>query len=211
MNQKFINLFVLLWLTLGSVFAQIHIKEVSKAEKIWAVKHFWAVKKVKHVTIATKKAIDSLKHTKDFDAFENGNHLDALKHALWLWSLAEEIGMQSAKSLGVAHEKGNYEFFLKHRLEDGVLPDEESCMMDLFNNEVGLALFKKHPEKLTPQKEKIRILQHELVLGTLSILLQNEHHQFLNCDEVPIKVIPNSWKQNKCLVRSNYQLKNIVK
>jgi hypothetical protein len=51
--------------------------------------------------------------------------------------LTQNIGAKKALKLGIAHEKANFEFFLKKKNEYGELPDSMGSVMDVLNNQMG--------------------------------------------------------------------------
>lgn len=105
--------------------------------------HLFKANKAYKTTVYVKKVVDSLKQKEVFGTHDVGNQLDAFKHAFWSWKLADVIGSRAAKSLGIAHEKGNKQFYDKGKLEDGFLSDSISSVMDLYNNKMGL-IFQKN-------------------------------------------------------------------
>jgi hypothetical protein len=66
------------------------------------------------------------------------------------------IGSKKALKLGRAHEKGNKLQFKKHQLEDKILPDSVSTVMDLHNNEQGAAA--AQDRQLSEAELQIKIL-----------------------------------------------------
>ena len=98
--------------------------KLSSAEKTWVVFHGFKAKKAYDISLEAEKVTDSIKKKGIIGVDKSGGQLDAFKHSYWMARLTQDIGKRSAYSLGVAHEKGNYQSFKKRRLEDGFLPDK---------------------------------------------------------------------------------------
>lgn len=117
--------------------------------------------------------------------------------------LRQELGKSAARSLGKAHERENYKTFKKRKLEDGSVPDEISSVMDLHNNEQGLALVVK--DEIVSQKELIIRIIKAIKSGKMKIIKKDSKGNFLTCDGIVIspKSLKGKWKNNKCLIASN--------
>ena len=176
---------------------KISTKEVSCPEKWWAVKHPFALKKAKKVTIETKKIVNQLKKDTILKGNGNGGQIDAFRHAYWMARLTQEIGHRRAKRLGKAHEKGNYKAFKKGKYEDGAIPDKISSDMDFFNNEVGIEIGKNTPVETT--KEAV------INAGECKVIKMNKQGNFLTCEGeiIPKETLIGKWENNKCLVSSD--------
>ena len=129
--------------------------------------------------------------------------MDAVKHSFWMARLSQSIGRRAALSLGRAHEKGNYQMYLKGRKEDGELPDKPSTDMDLYNNTIGIKIgnsFRK-----ASKEELIFLVKDSLVSGNLRILLKDADGYFLDCDQkrIPLDSLKGKWNTSKCLIPSN--------
>lgn len=179
-------------------------KKLSSAEKCWVIFHPFKAKRAYRVSQEVEYTIDSILKIGVMGNHHVGNQLDAFKHAFWMWSLAEEIGWRSARSLGKQHEKGNYQFYKKHKLEDGVLPDKVSSEMDLHNNSVGLALYKKHKKEHLSKKERIDIVRQAVVEGKMKMIYQTKNRQYIDSTGqiIPKKEHYGLWENRKCLVPS---------
>lgn len=179
---------------------KITAKDVRCPEKWWAVKHPFALKKAKKITIETKKLVNQLK--KDSILFGNGNgdQLDAFRHAYWMARLTQEIGHKKAKRLGNAHEKGNYKAFKKGEYEDGAVPDKISSDMDFFNNDVGIEIGKNTSVGATKEAVINAVLN-----GECKVLKMNNQGEFLTCEGeiIPKETLIGKWENNKCLVGSD--------
>ena len=202
--MKYFVLFFLLLLINGcSPKLKQSFSKVSKPEKTWAFFHVFKAKKAFLITKRVEKTIDSMKNEGVIGKDINGGHLDAFKHSFWMVQLTQGIGKRAAYRLGKAHEKGNYQTFKKHQLEDGVLPDKPSSEMDLFNNKVGINIGSKY--KNTSKKELITYLLDSLRLGKLRILSKDNQGNFLDCQKkaIPLDSLLHKWNTKKCLVPSN--------
>jgi len=179
-------------------------KKLSRSEKCWVFFHPLKAKRAYRVTKKVEKTIDSIKEVGDIGTHHAGNQLDAFKHAFWMWSLAEEIGWRSAKSLGDQHEKGNYEFFKEHKLEDRTTPDKVSGEMDLYNNAVGISLYKKYKKQHLSIKERIEKVKKSVLEGKMRMIYQTYSGKYLDARG---RILPKNkyygvWENSKCLVPS---------
>lgn len=179
---------------------KINTKEVSCPEKWWAVKHPFALKKAKKVTIETKKIVNQLKKDTILKGCGNGGQIDAFRHAYWMARLTQEIGHRRAKRLGNAHEKGNYKAFKNGEYEDGAVPDKISSEMDFFNNEVGIEIGKNTSVEATKETVIKAVLN-----GECKVLKMNNQGEYLTCEGeiIPKETLIGKWENNKCLVGSN--------
>ena len=188
------------------IYAQSNYKsffDLSGPKRTWVLFHPFKAKKSLAVSKEANKVADSIKKTNLLDGDAAGGQVDAFRHAYWMARLRQEIGKSSARSLGKAHEKENYQTFKKHQLEDGVIPDKISSTMDLYNNEQGL--------KLTKRKGKIssKTLVYKVVnaikLGSMKIIKKDKNRNFLTCKGKIIskESLKAKWKNNKCLVASD--------
>lgn len=109
----------------------------------------------------------------------------------------------AAKSLGKAHERENYKYFKKNKLEDGVLPDKPSMEMDLYNNEVGLSLTRKGSN--IPLKGLIYRVINAIKAGKMKVIKKDKDGNFLTCDGKIIdkKLLKGKWENEKCLISSD--------
>lgn len=177
-------------------------KQLSCSKKIWVISHPFKAKKALRISKEAKRVADSMKLSPLLDKDPSGGQVDAFRHAYWMARLNEEIGKNAAKSLGKAHEKENYWTFKKQKLEDGIVPDEVSSIMDLFNNEIGLQL------SLTGKKKSKRGLIYKVInaihQGRLKVIKKDKNGNFLTCSGNKIKPesLLGKWKNNKCLISS---------
>lgn len=208
MISKFFGLVLLfVFLTTLSSYGQSvkkAYKKLSKSEKCWVIFHPFKAKRAYRVTKKVKKIIDSIKDVGEMGRHHAGNQLDAFKHAFWMWSLSEEIGWKSAKSLGNQHEKGNYEFFKEHKLEDRTTPDKVSGEMDLYNNAAGIRLYKKYKKQHLSVKERIEKVKEAVLKGEMRMIYQTYSGKYLDARG---RIIAKNeyygvWDNAKCLVPS---------
>lgn len=177
--------------------------KLSSPKKWWVIFHPFKAKKTLTISKEANRITDSIKKTKTLDGDHAGGQVDAFRHAFWMASLRIKIGKSAARSLGKAHEKENYQYYKKRKLEDGVVPDEASMQMDLYNNDVGLSLTKKR-EVITPKNLINRVVK-AINNGKMLIIKKNADKQFLTCEGNLIKTtsLKGTWKNNKCLITSN--------
>jgi hypothetical protein len=190
-------------LIVTSAIAQNKFCKLSRPEKIWVLTHPFVAKKSFRITKQILVVVDSIKKTRIIGTDGNGGQLDAFRHAYWMASLAGKIGERRSLKLGIAHEKGNYIQFKKHKLEDAILPDSISCAMDLFNNKQGGLIGLENKNKSCVEIQKS--VQNALMKGDLKIIKKDEYLNYLNCDGdvIDLKRWNGKWNIPKCLITSN--------
>jgi len=179
-------------------------KKLQGAQKTWVLLHPFKAKKAFIVSREASRVSDSLRVSPLLDGDHAGGQVDAFRHAFWMALLRQSIGENAARSLGKAHEKDNYKTYKDRKLEDGVIPDQISSEMDLFNNEIGLTLSRKDDN--LPKKGLMYRVINAILQGKLKIIKKDKKGNFLTCDDKIIskKSLKGKWKNNKCLVNSNY-------
>ncbi|MFC2109032.1 DUF6973 domain-containing protein [Bacteroidota bacterium] len=202
---KYISIF--LFLTTGLQFSHSQsvkksFSKLSKPEKCWVILHIFKAKCAYKTSLEVERTVDSIQNTILLDQDKNGGQVDAFRHAYWMFRLAQNIGRRSAKTLGKAHEKGNYYQFKKSKLEHGEIPDEASSKMDLENNKKALLLFKKY--KKANKKKIITLLVSEIKKGSFKILNKDKNGNYLDCKNqvIPTNKLGKTWKNSKCLIPS---------
>lgn len=177
--------------------------DLSGPKRLWVLFHPFKAKKSLNISIETNKVADSIKLTSVLDGDASGGQVDAFRHAYWMARLRQEIGKSAARSLGKAHEKENYQTFKKRQLEDGIVPDEISSIMDLHNNEEGLKLVKNRSK--ISQKNLIDKIINAIKEGKMKIIKKDKKGNFLTCEGEIIskQSLKGKWINNKCLIDSN--------
>ncbi len=115
-------LFILCLLLGINTFSQSNwqkFKKLSRPIKTWVIFHPFKTKRALAISNETNQVTDSISKTLLLDGDRIGGQVDAFRHAYWMARLRQEIGKQSARSLGKAHEKDNYLTYKKVKLEDG--------------------------------------------------------------------------------------------
>lgn len=204
MLRKITLLFLLIHFSSFSQSNWQKFKKLSAAKKTWVLFHPFKAKKALAISKETNRVADSLRKSPILDGDGAGGQVDAFRHAYWMARLHQEIGESAARSLGKAHEKENYQTFKKRKLEDGVVPDEISSTMDLFNNEVGLTLTQKGSK--TSRNGLIYKIVNAIQQGKMKVIKKDKEGQFLTCSGnlISKESLIGKWKNNKCLVNSNY-------
>lgn len=177
--------------------------KLSGPKRTWVLFHPFKAKKSLRISNETNKVADSIAKTNLLDGDRSGGQVDAFRHAYWMARLRQELGKSAARSLGKAHERDNYITYKKNKLEDGVVPDEISSEMDLYNNEEGLKLIQKR-SKISKKGIIYRIV-NAIREGKMKIIKKDKDGNFLTCDGKIIskEELKGKWKNNKCLVASN--------
>ncbi|MDF1518426.1 MAG: hypothetical protein RQ864_09810 [Lutibacter sp.] len=178
-------------------------RKLSAPYKKWVVFHPFKAKKALEISMEATVVSDSIAKTDLLDQDKAGGQADAFRHAYWTARLQQEIGKRAAISLGKAHEKDNYKTFKKNKTEDGVVPDQASKEMDLFNNKVGLQFSEKGI--LTSKNELVHKIINAILKGDLKVIKKDTAGNFLTCDGeiIPSAALGLFWQNSKCLIPSN--------
>lgn len=174
--------------------------KLSKEEKRWVRNHIFRANKARKVTKRTLLRVNNLMLGNALDNYNTGGEIDAFRHAFWMAYLTKKIGEKHALELGEAHEKGNYEQYLKGILEDKSLPDSISGEMDLRNNKIGAFIGKTIVWKKTDELEKVVI--SFIKEGKLWMLKRNQFGELVNCEGMVVEKRAD-WYLPYCLVPSN--------
>lgn len=210
------NLFLLLILLIStkqlnaqnnsSAFKQFF--QVSRYERCWAVKHLFIANRAWKVTRYVRLVTDSVAKTKILDGDIDGGQVDAFRHAYWMAILVQNMYWKKAFRLGVAHEKGNYLDYKKHRKEETQFPDKVSSDMDLYNNNVGIEIGKEIVEKNpTISADSIKQIVISYILkGRMKVIKKNKKGEFLDANNNVIKTesLIGKWENEKVLVSSDF-------
>ncbi len=203
---------LLIWIFLfccwDTVFSQNlfnNYKNLSKPEKKWVILHPFVAKKAYRITQMAVKICSEVKAEQLLDQETNGGKLDAFRHSYWMAILTQKIGKRRAEKLGLAHEKGNRILFEKNQTEDGEIPDSVSCAMDVFNNQRGIIIGQAN--KAANALDIKAIVIKKIEEGDMKITAKNSRGQLVDCNgkAIPIMEMEKKWKNDKCLVPSNYK------
>lgn len=207
LNKKKIHIIiVMLFIVILSniSFGQSSFKTLSSPEKKWVLLHPFKAKKAQKITFDVQLIVDSIRRSEIIGKDNNGGALDAFKHSFWMASLAIKIGKKQALKLGIAHEKANYLEFKKKQMEDAVLPDSLSSIMDLKNNETGVSLVNKNEPISKDQlvNKNLAALAH----GRLTIIKKDQKGNFIDCNGslILMQEWMGKWNIPKCLAPSFY-------
>ena len=184
-----------------------HYKELSSPEKHWVIFHPFVAKKAYRLSVQARAASKELLKDPLFDGDENGGQIDAFRHGYWMALLSQNICWRKARSLGKAHEKGNYQAFKKGQKEEGLLPDSASGAMDAYNNGVGLAIGKS--KKNISADELKSAVRDSVLAGKMKIIRKNAAGQSLDCEGNILDHVHgiHQWNIPKCLVGSDTKRK----
>jgi hypothetical protein len=201
-------LFLLTILFTFQTFGQSNFRSFFKLSppiKKWVFFHPFKAIKSLEISKETNKVADSITKTDLLDKDAVGGQVDAFRHAYWMERLAQEMGKSAARSLGKAHEKENYLTYKSEKLEDGVVPDEISSEMDLYNNDEGLKLITKG--SIVSKKGLIYRIVNAIENGKMKIIKKDKKGNFLTCkgEVINREQLKGKWKNSKCLIASNSQ------
>jgi hypothetical protein len=182
--------------------------KLSCPEKWWVLTHPFVAKEAFMITTEARKKSDSLMSASSLDGDPLGGQIDAFRHAYWMARMAQTMKWKKALRLGIAHEKANKISFRKNEKdEEGLLPDSASSAMDLYNNEVGVAIG-CNLKFISSQQICDTIIQN-IRTGKMKVILKNSAGKELKCDgtELDKSEFSGMWNIPKCLVNSDSLLK----
>ncbi len=190
-------------LLLNSVVLFSQTKGYSKYEWRWAFCYPIVALKCKK---ALPKAIEIYGQSKklpELDTLQNGGKLDAFRHTFVMAYLAQKVNKHKLVKLGIAHEKGNEFHYKKHKLEDGERADSLSCVMDLYNNNVGINIGNQN-KKIHPDSLKALILK-AIAQGDCIYIKRNNLYHYVTCNnqEINFNDFKTRWFVPKCLIKTN--------
>ena len=209
LNNTVIRLILVVLITVFSfqkIEAQSTLKQFFKLphpEKCWVMTHPFKAKRALKISKEARQKADSIANTPTLNGDKNGGQVDAFRHSYWQARLTQTIGKRASYKLGKAHEKGNYIYYKRHKLEDGTIPDKISTDMDLFNNSVGIGVTSEN--KNLSKTEIETILISKIKNGYLRIIAKDKNGNFLDCNGniIDKNNLKGKWENNKCLVKSN--------
>lgn len=171
-------------------------------EKWWTIKHPFVARRAYRCAMEARTQSRLIVEQQLLDGDSVGGQVDAFRHAFWMARCTQEFGGRKAMVLGKVHEKGNYRSFIRHRTEDGMLPDSVSSAMDLFNNAAGIELA-GHDRDLSAEALKMKLIE-AIRAGELRIIRKNENGEYLDCAgrAIDLKQYHGVWSIPACLVPS---------
>lgn len=178
------------------------LKSYGKHEKRWAYAHPFAAIKLKKVKRECDVVYKAVKDANSLDTYENGGKLDAFRHMFYMAMFTTKVSPNKVRKLGVLHEKDNYQSFLKNINEDGERADSLSCVMDLFNNDVGIEL-SKMTEKNVSSVEIRTLCFKQIYEGKAYFMKRDSLGNYLTCggEKINLELYKNKWNVPKCLIR----------
>ena len=179
--------------------------QLSCPEKRWVVFHPFIAKKAFRLTQQARETAKEMMNNSLLDGDENGGQVDAFRHSYWMALLSQNICWRKARRLSKAHEKGNYKDFKKGRIEDGILPDSVSGMMDLFNNETGIEIGRKNKD--LAKEELIRVVRDSVMAGRMKVIRKGKNGDPIDCEgnRINLHDFQHRWNIPKCLVESDFK------
>lgn len=179
-------------------------RSVSRPEQVWSIFHPFKAKKVLTSARRSIAVTDSLQKAGTLTD-KDGGQLDAFRHSYWMALLINE-GMKEnvVRKIGARHEKGNYLGFKKGKLEEGARPDSMMCVMDLRNNESGIAAGKRYRDG-ERKISLIEMLINEIWNGNMAIMRKNERGEYLdaNSNVIDPAKYASQWYIPKVIVKSD--------
>ncbi len=175
------------------------INSMSVKDKFWAIKNYSSLKKAYEISLNVLNVMDSLNKENFLGGNKEGGVFDAFRHIYWMYSISTEIGEKKARRVGEIYEKYNkYLFETKNILGY----DSVGMTMDLFNNELGIYLFKEQISDSLIFNEIVNIIHS----GKAKIVKKNILQESLDINDNPIpeKIWKKYWVNDRILVNSDY-------
>lgn len=177
-------------------------KKMSRYEKRWVIFHPFLAVQLKSISKTCYSFYNAPSVRQQLDTFSNGGLLDAFRHTFFMAAFAQRFSIKKLRRLGEAHEKGNYQQFLKRQAEDGEVPDSIGSVMDLYNNELGFTIGKQHAKNTIEELVRICILalqnqQGLMVKRNTNGFYVDETNNLLKPEQYLLR-----WKTAKCLVKT---------
>jgi hypothetical protein len=170
-------------------------RELPGPLKRWTLSHLWVAGRAQRVSARALVLADSMRVSPELDGDWNGGSLDAFRHGIWMALLVQRMSEGKARRLGDAYEKWNYQQFLLGELEDGLLPDRASSIMDQKNNDEGIhsgLACKRNGD--CPEKDLILEILEGIELGSFYVIFKDSAGNSLDYNG---KVIPPAEWQGK--------------
>lgn len=176
-------------------------RQLSRPERCWTLGHLWVAGRVARASDRAIAIADSMAPMLDGDPI--GGAQDAFKHGIWMALLVQDIPPSKARSLGEAHEKGNYHQFLHRKPEDGVMQDHAASQMDLLNNASGREIGQRMHGK--PQALLITEVHDRVCAGQFTIIAKDTLGRSLRQDGTPIPDTQwqGNWENDRHLIPSH--------
>lgn len=207
MNKFFLVFLIMNFVFLPKLDAQklSSFKSLGAAEKLWVLLHPFTAGKAYKISKKVQELSKEMADSGKLDADMAGGKIDAFRHAYWMVLLGMNIGEKKARWLGKAHEKVNRKQFEKGEFEEGFVPDKVSQEMDLHNNEIGISIARKYPEKSNAELKQIVL--DLLKKGEMIIIKKDSNQNSLNAvgNIIPREEWEGKWINERVLVPSDYQ------
>ncbi len=183
------------------------LSELNRYEIWWTITHPLRAYPVWKISTNVRDIANRHITDPDLDGDYAGGQVDALRHILWMTLITQRYGPKFARKLGLTHEKSNKLDFKKRKLEEYLLPDAASMMMDLYNNEIGIELG-RHLPRLTIE-ELVKEVKNLVLNGKAWVIKKDKDGNFLDANN---QIISKSswlgkWNTPKVLVRSDFRNK----
>lgn len=170
------------------------------AEKTWVALHPAKAKKV----WTLKPRIDSLvavaKKSPILDGDEAGGQVDAFRHLCWMYLVAQKIGRKPALKLGRAHERGNKQQFKRKKYNARNPPDRASMVMDLYNNQIGVAI---EQHAVYESGDIVKYISGLITNGTARRIRKDEAGNSLGLHGFRVLEWEGRWENGRVVVPSN--------
>lgn len=175
------------------------VNSMSVKDKLWAVKNYSSLKKAHKISLNVLCVMDSLNKENFLGGNKEGGVFDAFRHIYWMYCLSTEIGEKKARRVGEIYEKYNRYLFEKKNV---LGYDSVGMVMDLFNNELGISLYKKQISDSLIFNEIVNIIHS----GNAKIVKKNTLQESLDINNniIPEEIWKKYWVNDRILVNSDY-------
>jgi hypothetical protein len=179
-------------------------KKLTCPEKRWVIFHPFVAKKAFRITNEARLESKKMETDTRLDGDADGGQVDAFRHSYWMARLSQEMCWRKARSLGRAHEKGNYRDFKKNKAGEEAFSDSVAGVMDLHNNQQGISVGQNN-KALSSEELKLLIVQ-SIQRGEMKIIRKDENGNSLDCNGniLDLEKYTGVWNIPRCLVSSSY-------
>lgn len=179
-------------------------RSLSAPEKRWVLTHPFIARTCYRIAKNAQQLTDSLVKAGVLDTQANGTNQDAFRHCCWMALLVQEVSASKARRLGKVHEAGNYYQYVHRKTEEGVLPDSMATVMDLANNETGIAIgtaLRKSTNGNANKQQVVAAVSDAVFSGKCVQLRRDSAGNFIGCDGTVLQdtTWKGKWNIPKCL------------
>lgn len=173
------------------------------AEKSWALCHPLAALRIKNIYHRCMPVYDGICRDSLLDHYSAGGSLDAFRHCFFMAAFAQHVRGKTVRRLGKLHERRSIKSGSDMHAEFGEVADSVYAVMDLYNNDIGIALGKSH-RHLLPEALAALVIQ-EIKAGNAYKLKRDKNGFLVSCkgEAIYVTSLLEGVRAKPCLIKSN--------